>query len=117
MYGTFGVDRSLYVEAEELARRVPPAAERQRQVATWLAQRSAALEAQRQVLGGKQLELIEAEAALRAAETELDFMAEARNEIAAAQVRGAACLVRVGVGVHAGIGIGVRVRVRAMVGE
>ncbi|EFJ53186.1 hypothetical protein VOLCADRAFT_86216 [Volvox carteri f. nagariensis] len=77
---------SLQHEAEELSRRLPPAPERQRQVQAWLAQRSASLEAQRGVQTSRQLELIAAEAALRAAERELDFLAEAQEEVAAVQV-------------------------------
>ncbi|GLI70333.1 hypothetical protein VaNZ11_015289 [Volvox africanus] len=76
---------SLQREAEELSRRLPPAPERQRQVETWLSQRSAALEAQKGVQSSRQLELIAAEAALRAAERELDYLAEAKGEVEAAQ--------------------------------
>lgn len=77
---------SLQAEADELSRRRPPAPERSRQVATWLAQRGAALEAQRGVADGRQLELIAAEAGLRAAETELEFLADAREELEEAKV-------------------------------
>lgn len=73
-------------------------------MATWLAQRGAALEAQRGVADGRQLELIAAEAGLRAAETELEFLADAREELEEAKVgrgAGAGCC---GVGEAVGLG-------------
>lgn len=58
---------------------MPPAPERLRKVQQWAEEREFALEAQRAVAAAKRIEAEGAEACLRAAEAELDFLAEARN--------------------------------------
>lgn len=77
---------SLQQEADQLAARVgPPAPERARKVAGWLAERRAALDAQAGVREACQMGLLYAEARLRAAEAQIDFLADTREAAVQAQ--------------------------------
>jgi hypothetical protein len=69
----------LQEEEEELSVRQPPAPERLKKVSKWSVERALALQVQTELVEAKQLELLSIEAGLRAAERELDFIADSQQ--------------------------------------